>query len=442
MHQYNPAAMLLDFTGTEVELPRELLHEVLPQPRIGGRAHQRGQLEAGAAPLGRIRRKIGEKEFEEWGRPFEEVAKCLLAAFTYQIIGIHPRRQHQNRNLDAGLEEHSGADRSCSATGGIGVVTEDDEPVGAEAPFEQTRMVRGQGGAESRHRILYPHPVQRQTIEVAFDNQRPPLVSHPPPRTVKAEECRPLPENRALRAVEVLGFAVVEDSAAKGDEGSVTGADGEGETVTEAIVGRRAAFGPHGQTTLDQRSLGMASGHVVDQAAPFVGRKTESVVAPPIFGKPASLELVPRHRSLSLLETFAEEMLRLFEQGSLPIALLPAPPRLGTSRREMNAIAPRKALHRFRKAEVLELHEELEDVAALVTSETVIQSLLGIDRERRGLLLVERAQTFPAAAPLFQTNVVANNLDKVRRLTDASDDITVQVSIYHSGSFSHRGRGA
>jgi hypothetical protein len=37
--------------------------------------------------------------------------------------------------------------------------------------------------------------------------------------------------------------------------------------------------------------------------------------------------------------------------------------------------------------------------------------------------------------------VISHNLDKVRRLADTSDHITVEVGIYHAGSFSHRGRG-
>jgi hypothetical protein len=105
----------------------------------------------------------------------------------------------------------------------------------------------------------------------------------------------------------------------------------------------------------------------------------------------------------------------------------------------MNAIAARKPLHRLREVEVLELHEKFEDISALVTSETVVETLLSIDRKRGCLLLVERAQALPAAAPLFQTNVISHNLDKVRRLADTSDHITVEVGIYHAGSFSHRG---
>jgi hypothetical protein len=74
-------------------------------------------------------------------------------------------------------------------------------------------------------------------------------------------------------------------------------------------------------------------------------------------------------------------MLRLLEQGTLPLTLLPTPPGFRTSRREMNAIAARKPLHRLREAEVLELHEKFEDIAAQVASETIVETLLSVDRE-------------------------------------------------------------
>jgi hypothetical protein len=54
---------------------------------------------------------------------------------------------------------------------------------------------------------------------------------------------------------------------------------------------------------------------------------------------------------------------------------------------------------------------------------------------------MERAQALPASTSFFQPNVVAGNLDQVGRLANASDDVTVEVGVYHRDSFSHRGRG-
>jgi len=284
--------------------------------------------------------------------------------------------------------------------------------------------------------------MQRQAIEVALDHQRPRFVGHGAPCTVETKEGRSFPKNRGFRTVEVLGLAVAEDPTSESDERSVTGADREGEAVAEAIVRRRAAFGPHRQTALDQRTLGMAAGHVLNQPPPFVRRITKPVVAPLVFGKSTPLEFAPRRRSLCLLETFTEEVLGLLEQRALTLALLPTPPGLGTSRRELNAVAACQPLHRLREAEVLELHEELEDVAALVTSETVVETLLRVDRERRRFFFVERAQALPASTSFFQPNVVADNLNEVGRLANASDDVTVEVGIHHRGSFSHREREA
>src|SRR5262249_17242454 len=59
------------------------------------------------------------------------------------------------------------------------------------------------------------------------------------------------------------------------------------------------------------------------------------------------------------------------------------------------------------KADPVVLHDERERVTALVTAEAVKHLPLGMDHEARGLLGVERAEAFEAAARAFQIHVLA-----------------------------------
>ena len=110
-----------------------------------------------------------------------------------------------------------------------------------------------------------------------------------------------------------------------------------------------------------------------------------------------------------------------------PLAGLRAP------RRQRHPIPARQTFHHLREIEVFELHQELEDVTALMAAETVVQAFFGIDRERRSLLLVEGTQPLPGAALFFQPHVLARHVDQVGGLADTGDDITVQVSVDHRG---------
>ena len=89
---------------------------------------------------------------------------------------------------------------------------------------------------------------------------------------------------------------------------------------------------------------------------------------------------------------------------------------------------------------MLHLHHELEDIAALVASEAVIQPLVRIDRKGRRLLLVERAQALPATAAFLEAHVIADNVQHIGRFANASDGIAAEVDVSHGGLFSHRGR--
>ena len=70
---------------------------------------------------------------------------------------------------------------------------------------------------------------------------------------------------------------------------------------------------------------------------------------------------------------------------------------------------------------MLDLAHERDRVTALLTTEAVPHALLGAHRERRRLLLMERAQPLEATADAFQRDVLAHQRDEIRRFSHSRD---------------------
>ena len=73
------------------------------------------------------------------------------------------------------------------------------------------------------------------------------------------------------------------------------------------------------------------------------------------------------------------------------------------------------------EVEVLDLAHERDDVALGPAAEAVVDVLLGVDRERAGLLAVERAQPAEAAPDPLELHVLADDGDDVGRFAHPHD---------------------
>ena len=82
---------------------------------------------------------------------------------------------------------------------------------------------------------------------------------------------------------------------------------------------------------------------------------------------------------------------------------------------ELNARSRREPFDGADEVEMLDLAHERDRIAARRAAEAVVEALFLIDRERRCLLGMERAQTDEAAARLLQREVFARQLDEVGR---------------------------
>jgi len=93
--------------------------------------------------------------------------------------------------------------------------------------------------------------------------------------------------------------------------------------------------------------------------------------------------------------------------------------------------ARREALDRFGEVQAVELAHERDRVAALLAPEAVVQRQLGVHREARAVLRVERAQADEAPADAFQREALADEPDDVGRLPDLRN---ILVADPHRGS--------
>src|SRR5262249_60999083 len=171
----------------------------------------------------------------------------------------------------------------------------------------------------------------------------------------------------------------------------------------------------------DPPPLANAPGDPPPQVPPPPPRQAEPERALGLPRDPALLEQRPRR---SAERRVAEPLLvrrrglveRLEHAGAQ--AVVAAPP-LG----HRDAGASRQHLDRLEEADLLGLLDELEHVAAGFAPEAVVELPLGVHRERRRLLLVERAAADEVPAHPLQGHGLGDDLDDVARRAHALDPV-------------------
>src|ERR1700753_3271460 len=89
---------------------------------------------------------------------------------------------------------------------------------------------------------------------------------------------------------------------------------------------------------------------------------------------------------------------------------------------QLDARAGGEALDRLAELQRLQLHDELDDVAALAAGEAVVQLLARRDVERGGALVVEGAQALQVtAARRPELEILTHHVRDRRALTDSGD---------------------
>src|SRR6266849_4008985 len=89
------------------------------------------------------------------------------------------------------------------------------------------------------------------------------------------------------------------------------------------------------------------------------------------------------------------------------------PPLLQTGFWNAHPITRCQEAYRLRKGHAFMLHQETEHVATGVTAKAIKKPLNGVDAERRGLLLMKRAQPLGVGTSTLELDIVANHIDNI-----------------------------
>ena len=319
------------------------------------------------------------------------------------------RAVHGPRHAAAGgLEQLLGALRGLLARR-VGI-EEGDDLVAVAAQEGELRP--GECGAERRYRLRKPVLVRHQTVDVAFDEQRPVLRLDRGPGEVGGVEQVALGVERRLRRVEVLRLLVPEPTPAEGHHPALKVADREQETPSEAVVDAGAVLSLDGQPSGNQRVFGdLLRAHEGEERVPALRGIAETEALRDGGVDAALLEICARPLPGRLPERVVVEAPgKVHDPDELLAAGITAP---AAFFRQRDSRRPGERADRFGERETVLAHEKAEHVAAHTAAEAVEDPLSRIDHERRGLLGVEGTEALPVDAGLAEVHEPTDEIDDV-----------------------------
>jgi hypothetical protein len=250
-----------------------------------------------------------------------------------------------------------------------------------------------EGGAARRHRRAYAGEVAGHHVGVALDHDGLLGVLHGRAGEVDAVEHLALLVDRGLGGVEVLGLdaVVVEDPArTEADRVAVGLADRPDQAAAEAVV-VGAAVGDEARR--DGLLVGEpATAQVAGQRLAVARGESDPEQLRGGLVEAALVQELPGHHGVGGGQLLGVERLRdlvrldqpapgrAARAGGLVVAVLAA---------ERDAVLLPQSLDRLGEGEAVDLHDEGDDVAALLAAEAVEELARRVDVERRRLLVVE-----------------------------------------------------
>ena len=309
-------------------------------------------------------------------------------------VRVLARLQERETQRITGLEQGQGAFGGAERRALARRVPVEAEHRLARQPPQLADLVFGQGRAQGRDGVLEPGPDEGDDVHVALGDDEGALLARRRRRLGQAVQHPALVEERGLRGVEVLGLAGAEDSSAEGDDPPALVGDGEHDAPAEAVIGRAGVVvGPDQKAGGDQQVLGDAvAGQRPLDGAPGVHGKAQAEPRDGLVIQAAAAKIRQPLAALGhaerLLEIGAGRLHHIVKGLALagPLALF------GGVGRNLHPRVAGQALDRLGKAHAFGVHDEVDDAAVGSAPEAVVEPLVLVDRERRGLLLVERAQ--------------------------------------------------
>ena len=167
--------------------------------------------------------------------------ECCSAFFAYQRVGVFAIGQEQKAQFATGLCLGQGVVErtpSRSTTSAIAIEAKDDFASDTKCALE---MFGSGGRAQRGHRIGDTRLMQAHYVHIALDHQQTADGGAALTNFIQAVQLAAFVKQRSLGRVEVLGFALIDDAAAKGQHTAARVADGEHQAVTKTVIPAFAA---------------------------------------------------------------------------------------------------------------------------------------------------------------------------------------------------------
>ena len=291
--------------------------------------------------------------------------------------------------------------------------------------FQQPRLLIRQRRAQRGHHPPDTELGQAHHVHVTLYQNHPvqiPLL----PKQVGGKNALPLIEYRGIRGIQVLGFPLAQNPPSKGQHIAILIDNWKNRPVAEHIksppwLGRRIlccrnSFADYRQPRqlqlLQTESLFL---QMLRQRIPALGRRSQAELPDHTVAESPLPQVCQRSSPGRAEEGFMEEPGRLPVGIQQPFPLAPPPfVVLVLDHPGQGHVRPlRQLLHRFRKSQMLHIHQEGKDIPACLASEAVIQLRLPVHGEGGGLFPVKGTQAPVFPSVFLQRYISADDLHKI-----------------------------
>ena len=232
--------------------------------------------------------------------------------------------------------------------------------------------------------------MQGDHVEVALHHHGPVVLADGRAGLVEAEQVLTLLKHLRFRGVEVFGFTAIEAAATEANDPALAIGDGHHHPMAKAVVEAITALAGHHQTRGLQQLWGQALHllQVAQQAIPALGRVAEPEGLERGFAQATAIAQIGQSGSPLRGAQLGTEPASSQAQGPMQLLtareLLAQPLLLGALEGfNRQLVLARQLQHHIAEAVALQLHQELDGVAAGPAGEAVIELLGRRHRHRR-----------------------------------------------------------
>ena len=223
-------------------------------------------------------------------------------------------------------------------------------------------------------------------------------------RPIHRKQIAPFVKYNGFRRIEVLGFAVIHDAAAKRDDISAHINNRKHDTISEFVV-ICTSVAAHDETRGFQFFFGKALlRHRIEQCVKGIRRISQPEIIQGLFAQSAPLKIRQCLRALRSMQLRIEKTSCFGQCFQRPFAHMPRL-RTASGLRHFHVVFLGKKPNGVRKIQSFCVHNKSNRTATLAAAEAVENLLIRCNRKRRRFLIVKRAQSKIVAAFLFQRDI-------------------------------------